>query len=122
MGLQSMNASIKLLFGDKIIKWGLGASLTLLGIQALLLGIFYITLPPILPIYNQLPWGESRLGAKIELLIPFGIIAIFISVNYFLISKLHTTMPLISRVISITTLLTSLLALIFIVQTIHLLI
>lgn len=116
-----MNATFKQIRLDKIIKWGLLFSLILLVLHTLLLVIFYLALPPILPIYNQLPWGDSRLGNKIEIIIPLAISFGFFISNYLLITKLYATMPLVARIISITTLLTTVLGFIFIMRTIQIL-
>jgi hypothetical protein len=115
-----MNTSI--VKADKIIKWGMIFSLFFLLSQAVLLAFFYLKLPPFVPIFNQLPWGEARLGVKYEILLPFTITTIFFLFNYFLLVRLYTTMPLVSRIIGITTLLASLLACIFIIRTLQLIV
>lgn len=111
-----------LIKADKIIRWGMTFSLLLLFCQAGLLAFFYLKLPPVVPVFNQLPWGESRLGVKYEILLPFAITAIFFLFNYFLLVKLYTNMPLVSRIIGITTLLASLLSCIFIIRTLQLIV
>jgi hypothetical protein len=102
---------------DKIIRWGMLSAAILFLLHAVLLGIFYTSLPPVVPLYNQMPWGEPRLAAKIELILPIVITAGFLICNYLLIARLYTTMPLVSRIISVTSLLISLLAFIFILRT-----
>jgi uncharacterized BrkB/YihY/UPF0761 family membrane protein len=104
-----MNEASKLVKADKIIRWGMTFSFLLLLFQASLIGIFYLKLPPILPLFNQLPWGDDRLGTLV-----------FFLFNYFLLRKLYITMPLISRIIGVTTLLAALLSFIFIVRTLQL--
>src|SRR5438128_784118 len=102
---------------DKIIKWGMTFSLFLLFFQAGLLAFFYLKLPPLVPLFNQLPWGEQRLGTKYEILLPLIVTTLFFVFNYLLLIKLYLTMPIVSRIIGITTLLASLLSFIFIVRT-----
>jgi hypothetical protein len=115
-----MNGTFRLIKADKIVRYGTILSFILLILHLLYLGIFYFSLPPVIPLFNQLPWGEGRLGTKLEVLIPFGITTIFFVFNYVLLARLYIAMPLVSRMISITTLLVSLLSFIFIVRTLQL--
>lgn len=113
-----MNAN--LVKADKIIRWAMTFSFILLLLQAGLIALFYLKLPPVVPLFNQMPWGDARLGATYEILIPLVITAVFFLFNYILLTRLYTTMPLVSRIIGITTLLASLLAIIFVVRTLQL--
>ncbi|MBA3723399.1 MAG: hypothetical protein H0W89_00700 [Candidatus Levybacteria bacterium] len=115
-----MNAAFKQLRADKIIRLGMTISLALILLHAVYLAFFYLSLPPVLPLYNQMPWGESRLGSRLEILIPLATTIIFFFINYILLAKLYSTMPLVSRMISVTTLLLSLVSIIFIVRTLQL--
>jgi len=115
-----MNEVSNLVKADKIIRWGMTFSLVLLILQALLLGGFFLLLPPIVPLFNQLPWGDARLGAKYEIFLPLVITTVFFLFNYFLLKKLYLTMPLVSRIIGVTTLLCALLSLIFVIRTLQL--
>lgn len=117
-----MNAAFKLALNDKIAKWGLILSCIFFGLEIISIGIFYFSLPPFVPLFNQLPWGESRLGIKPAILIPSITTAIFMILNYFMIGKLYEKTPLLSRILSITTFLSALLSFIFVVRTIYLLI
>jgi hypothetical protein len=105
---------------DKIIRWGMTFSFILLVLQAGLIALFYLKLPPVVPLFNQLPWGDDRLGAKSEIALPLGIAALFFIGNYLLLKKLYLSMPLVSRIIGITTLLASSLSFIFIARTLQL--
>src|SRR5689334_22462248 len=105
-----MNAAFKQLQADKIIRVGMGISLGLMLIHALYVAIHFLSLPPVLPLYNQMPWGETRLGSKFELFIPLAITICFFGFNYFLLAKLYSAMPLVSRILSVTTLLISILS------------
>jgi hypothetical protein len=115
-----MNEASKLVKADKIIRWGMTFSFSLLVLQAILLGIFFLKLPPLVPLFNQLPWGDARLGASYEIFLPLVITTIFFLFNYFLLRRLYITMPLVSRIIGITTLLSALLSFIFIIRTLQL--
>jgi hypothetical protein len=115
-----MNEVSNIVKADKIIRWGMTFSFILLLFQAGLLAIFYLRLPPIIPLFNQLPWGEERLGVKYEFFLPLIMTSLFFLFNYFLLRKLYITMPLVSRIIGITTLLVSLLSFIFVIRTLQL--
>ena len=117
-----MKESFKLLRADKIIKWGIWSTFGLLIFQTVYVLIFYFSLPPFMPIYNQMPWGENRLGGKIELFLPIVLTFSFLMLNFFLLGRLYEKMPLISRMLSITILLISLLSCIFVIRTLHLII
>jgi hypothetical protein len=80
---------------------------------------FYRNLPPYLPIFNQLPWGQSRLappwGVFIPSLISFGIL---IS-NLVLSSVLYKKAPLVSRMLAVISFIIAILTLLFIFRTIQ---
>lgn len=105
--------------GDKIIKWGMNISIVLLGIEFLCIFIFYFSLPPLIPLFNQMPWGESRLGTKLAIFLPPLITLSFLVLNFSLLAHLYDKIPLASRILSITTLLVTLLSFISIAQTLR---
>ena len=104
---------------DKIIKLSLQASGALLLSELIYTLVVYFSLPPLVPLFNQLPWGEERLGQRIEIFLPVIIALIFLLINLLLLNKLYERLPLISRILSITTLLISVLSFIFTIQTLH---
>ncbi len=79
-------------------------------------------LPPLIPVFNQMPWGEDRLSSTFGIFIPPIITSLIFFVNIILSSISSNTSPLISRLIAITSFLTALLTFLFIVRTIHLII
>ena len=115
-----MKETIKLFKSDKIIKWGMGMAGLVIVLELLAPLFFYFSLPPFIPIFNQMPWGETRLGTKIEIFIPLAITLVFFILNFFLLSYLYNKIPLVSRILSVTTLLISILSIIFTVRTLHL--
>lgn len=84
--------------------------------------INYSKLPPLLPVFNQLPWGERRLSATPGIFIPSIIVFIIFVFNTFVSAIIYSNSPLISRMLAITSFLTTLLTLLFIVRTIQLII
>ncbi len=79
-------------------------------------------LPPLIPVFNQMPWGEERLSSTFGIFIPSIITSLIFFVNIILSAVSYTTSPLISRLIAITSFLTALLTFLFIVRTISLII
>ena len=117
-----MNGIFNLVKSDKIIRWGMTLAFVLLILHAGFVAFFYQTLPPSIPLFNQLPWGVDRLGVTFEILLPLIITALFFIFNYFLLAKLYRTMPLVSRIIGVTTLLVAVLSFIFILRTLQLIV
>ncbi len=117
-----MKGPYKLILEDKITRWGLILSGIFLVLGIISIGIYYFSLPPLLPLFNQLPWGEKRLGSRPEIFIPVLLAILFLIINFITSARLYKKTPLLSRMLSITTLLASLLSFIFIVRTVYLLI
>lgn len=115
-----MKEHFKFVFADKIIRWGIEAAGALMLLQVIIVAIFYRFLPPYIPLFNQMPWGEERLGLRFEIGLPIIVALFFCIINIFLLRQLYERMPLVSRIISITTLLTAILSGVFIVRTLFL--
>lgn len=115
-----MKDIIKHIRTDKIIKWALYAAFFLLVLELITLAFSYHALPPYLPLFNQLTWGEERLGAKIEIFLPVLISLSFFVLNFVILARLYEKMPLLSRILAITTLLLIVLSAIFIIRTVYL--
>ena len=77
-------------------------------------------LPPLIPVFNQMPWGEERLSSTFGIFIPSIITSTIFFINIILSAVSYSTSPLISRLIAITSFLTALLTFLFIVRTIQL--
>lgn len=107
---------------DKIILWGGAISLVLVFISFLYIMIFYPRLPPLFPLFNQMPWGETRLGVKEQIFIPLFIASVIIVGNFLFASFVYEKIPLISRILSVTTLLVSFFTFLFILRTIQLIV
>lgn len=103
---------------DKIIRWGLTTVTIIIIVELAIIALFYFSLPPVIPLFNQMPWGENRLGTKPAIFLPPMITFAFLFLNFSLITRLYEKIPLVSRMLTITTLLISLLSLIFIIRTI----
>lgn len=117
-----MRSLIKRIKADRIIKLSTYFSFGFLLLHLIYTSVSYNFLPPFLPLFNQMPWGEERLGVKIEIFFPFLISLSFFSLNFFLSVWLYEKLPLVSRMLSITNLLVCVLSFIFIIRTIQLII
>lgn len=107
---------------DKILFFGYGISFLFILLCFIYIILKYSKMPGIIPIFNQMPWGELRLGAKEQIFIPLLTTFVIFVLNYFLSSIFYKKMPLISRTMSITNVLVSLFTLLFIVRTIQLIV
>lgn len=104
---------------DKILFRGSLFSIGIVGFCLLYIIIWYNSLPPLIPFFNQMPWGEERITRNLFIfLIPLIALIIFV-VNLIVAKIVYKKIPLISRLFSMTSLLISLLALLFVIRTIH---
>ena len=117
-----MKGLFKKINADKIIRLGTYISVVFLILHLLCIIIVFPFLPPFLPLFNQMPWGGERLGIKIEIFLPFIIGLSFFFLNLILAIRLYEKMPLVSRILSITSLLINILFIIFIVRSIQLIV
>lgn len=117
-----MNGYLKTISSDKILRFGMLLSGVLIILSLLYSGLMYNSLPPVLPLYNQMPWGEDRLGIKLELFILPSLAFFILLINSLLAYFFYERMPLVSRALAITCFLVSLIISIFIFRTIQLVI
>lgn len=115
-----MNTFFRKIKSDKTIFFGIITSLILILFSVFYIAFTYSSLPPFIPLFNQMPWGESRIGTKIEIFIPFAITLFVFIINTFISSLLYEKTPLISRMLSMTGLLVCLFTLLFVIRTVRL--
>lgn len=82
----------------------------------------YGKLPPFVPIFNQLPWGEQRLGNTFAIFIPAFVALLIFSVNIPISTIVYNKTPLISRMLFAISLLVGILTFLFTIKTIALII
>lgn len=99
-----MKESFSYIKRDRIVKRSFLFSSFLLFIALIYTFILYSYLPPVIPIYNQLPWGIERLGEKTTLFFPILLAAIILLINILFSQVLYKNMPLVVRMMSVTTL------------------
>lgn len=108
-----MKGLINKLAEDKLVYRFFLLSLLLVILSFIYIVFTFSSLPPLIPLYNQLPWGPARLGSRIEIFIPLVAAAIIIIINLILYRLTYTKMPLMARMLGATMLLISLLTLVF---------
>ncbi len=118
----SMKGYFKNLKSDSLLIRLFIASFALLIVTFIYILINYSKLPPLLPVFNQLPWGERRLGETWGIFIPSVSVFLILIVNLFISNFSYPKFPLISRMFSVTTFIIALLSLLFVIRTITLII
>ena len=80
----------------------------------------YRNLPPFIPIFNQLPWGEQRLGPTLTIFIPALAALLILIINIFATAITYKKTPLVARMLAAISLLTSILTCLYILKTVKL--
>lgn len=104
---------------DKILLRGTIFSLCLCAISIIIIAFYYNSLPPFIPLFNQMPWGEQRIIRTLWIALIPSIALVFLGTNLFFANRLYKTIPLIARLFSITSFLISVLAFLFVIRTIN---
>lgn len=113
-----MKTLINRLTSDKILLRGFSVSILLEIITNIYIAINYNSLPPYLPIFNQLPWGDQRFTQIFGIFIPSIIFILIFLFNLILATVIYFKNPLIARVVAATTFLISVMHFIFVIRTI----
>ena len=95
-----MKNNFKVLLSDPIIKIAFYIAIILVFLQAILTGIFFNNLPPVIPFFNSQPWGEARLFSSWGILfIPIALLLGF-CINTVIASVFYSKHVLIARMIT----------------------
>ena len=113
---QFMKDFFKNIKSDKTTN--IGFSITLILITAIFIFIlfFYRSLPPFVPVFNQLPWGEERLGTPISIFIPILTAFLIFFLNLITSALIYKKIPLVSRMLAGTSLLITALTFLFVIK------
>lgn len=117
-----MKGFFKNIFQDKTIALAFFINIFLIIAATVYILFFYVNLPPFVPVFNQLPWGEQRLGNQIAIFIPVIASLAILIINIFTSAWTYKKVPLISRMLAAISLLTGILTLLFSIKTITLII
>jgi hypothetical protein len=107
---------------DKLALRGFLISFLLMLLTIVFILLNFSNLPPFIPIFNQLPWGNERLVSTLGVFIPtviFGIIFIF---NIIFTSIVYAKSPLIARMVAAVTLILAVMNFLFVIKIIMLVI
>lgn len=118
MSMLYMSAFIKKIQSDKMMWFSFILSFLLVLMSLLLIVLFYPQLPPLIPLFNQMPWGEERLSEKQYIFILPTIAFFIFIVNFCIAFFLYEKMPLVCRLLCATSLLVCLLMLLIVTRTI----
>lgn len=105
---------------DKTITLAFFTNGTLIAIAIIYILFSYGQLPPFIPIFNQLPWGEQRLGTTPTIFIPVLVALLTLVVNIFTSAYIYKKVLLVSRMLAAISLLCGILMLLFIIKTVTL--
>lgn len=96
------------------------ATLIQLIIGALTLLIFWRHLPPKVPLWYSMPWGEDRLTSPWMLFLPILVSLVVYAGNIIAVVRLSADHPMFARVLFLTSLLVSILSLILVIRVVTL--
>lgn len=108
-----MQKIIKNIYKDKIAAWSFSMSMGLTFLMLIIIGIFYLHLPPFLPLYNKMTWGYARLGNRWEIFLPLLLVIACVSLNTYVGIKLQSKIPLLARFVFVSSFAVSIFTVIF---------
>src|SRR3989344_7432741 len=97
-----MKGKFKLFFSDNLLFVSSTSSFFVFMLTFFLVVIFYPHIPPFIPMFNSMPWGEQRLASSLVLFaFPF-LFASVIVINSLLAFFLYSRYTLASRMLSMS--------------------
>lgn len=114
-----MNGFFKNILTDRITQRGFIFCIIIIVLSVLYIALYYNALPPLIPLFNQLPWGEERLSKTIGIFIPPLIAFLIFLINLIIASRFYAKTPLLARILAITSFLISILTLLFVIRTVQ---
>ncbi|MEK7559285.1 MAG: hypothetical protein AAB521_03195 [Patescibacteria group bacterium] len=112
--------NLRVIASDKIILRGSIITFLIILLSLLFIILQFRILPPYVPIFNQLPWGEERLGTTLMIFLPVIAVAFVSFVNIFVSAAIYTKSQIISRMLTVSSILSAFLSFLFVVRTIQL--
>lgn len=113
-----MKSFINNIRADRWTFRGFNISLILTFLTIVFILFNYRNLPPLIPIFNQLPWGVQRLTETPGIFIPVAVFGVIFLINIIFASFVYSQNPLIARIVSATTFIIAILNFLFIIRTI----
>ena len=113
-----MKKLFRIIKQDKIIyRSSITTSLIIL-VSVIYSLLSYSNLPPVIPLFNQLPWGEKRLTFTVFIFLPSLLALTLLVLNILITRFIYEKTPLIARILTITSLLIGIFSLLLIIRTI----
>lgn len=111
-----MRGKIKIFLSDQFVRLSLILSVLFVIPLLFIIGYSINKLPPLIPFFNSMPWGEERLiNSNVILVLPLLVIGIFLA-NIFQAIFSYSKYVLVSRIIMFNTFLFLLLGLLAYLQ------
>jgi hypothetical protein len=115
-----MKGKIKTILADQFTRISLIFSIVILLPLITIIVLTYNNLPPLIPFFNSMPWGEDRLfSSSYIIFMPISIFLVFV-LNTFLATFSYAKYVLVARIIMINTFLFLILGLLAYLQIIFL--
>lgn len=100
-----MKDKFDLIINDKLARVAIFVSMFFLVPSIALIIFFYEKLPPVIPLFNSMPWGEERLfSSRINIFFPLILIGVFIA-NIFCSAFVYKKHVLAARLLMLNSLL-----------------
>ncbi len=117
-----MKEIFNLVRNDRILSRFFLLSILVIGTSVIYVLLVFRKLPPLVPLYNQLTWGDQRLSPLIGIFLPHFLVLAIILINSILSALVYKKTPLVSRILAVTTLLIAILTFLFVFRTIQIVI
>ncbi len=103
---------------DRVMSGGFFLTFITIFISLIYILINFGSLPPYIPLFNQLPWGDQRLGTSIMIFIPLGVAFFIAACNMLICYFIYKKSQIISRMLAVTNILIAFLSFLFIIRVI----
>ncbi len=111
-----MKNNFNFLLQDRIAKLSIFSSITIFVVYLVMVAASFAMLPPVIPLFNSLPWGNARL-APAYFIFEFPVLFFLIFViNNFIAGRMYKKHVLAARIFSFNSLLVIILGLIAYIQ------
>jgi len=114
-----MKETFRQIRSDRILLRFFSATFAIIILTLAYILFVFRNLPPVLPIFNQLPWGDQRLGEKTAIFFPELLVVVIFIVNLFLSAQVYSKTPLLARMLAITSFVVAFLTFLFIIRTVQ---
>lgn len=104
---------------DKVLFRGFSINLFIIILTFAYILLSFRNLPPYLPIFNQMPWGEARIAETVWIFVIPALSLLVFLFNFLYSGLIYNKIPLVPRILAVTSFIVSVLALLFVIRTIQ---